>query len=165
MNSKIRLLTILFVASTLFFVGCTKKEKPVETPDTTKVVTDTTKEVVDTTALKDTAKVDSTEAKKEISVVGTWQGKVANYTSTLRITNQNGNNFSGTIVVNYRNVATHSVIGSVNPETGAFSMSDNDQTRSAGNYNGSVAPNGRSISGSFTEKRAGGITVTFSFSK
>jgi hypothetical protein len=165
MNSKIKLLAVLLVTSSLFFVGCTKKEKPVETPDTTKVVADTTKQVADTTNMKDTSKVDSTEAKKEVSILGTWQGKIANYTSTLRITNQNGNNFSGTVVVNYRNVATHSVVGSINPETGAFSMSDNDQTRSAGNYQGSISANGRSISGSFTEKRAGGITVTFNFNK
>ncbi len=76
MNSKIRLLTILFVASTLFFVGCTKKEKPVETPDTTKVVTDTTKEVVDTTALKDTSKVDSTEAKKKFQLLAPGRAKL-----------------------------------------------------------------------------------------
>lgn len=161
MKSKIKILTVLFLATFTIFTGCSKKEKPAKPADTTKVATETVK--ADTTA-KDTAAGDTAKAK-EISLLGTWKGTLANYPATLKITNQDGKQFTGTIVVNYRNVATHGVVGSVDHKTGAFSMSDNDQTRSAGNYTGVVAASGKSITGSFTEKRAGGITVNFSFNK
>lgn len=161
MRSKIKVLAVLFLATFTLFTGCTKKEKPASPADTAKKATETVKP---DTAAKDTATADTAKAK-EISLLGTWQGTLANYSATLKITNQDGKQFTGSIVVNYRNVATHSVVGSVDPETGAFSMSDNDQTRSSGNYTGVVAKSGRSITGSFTEKRAGGITVNFSFNK
>ncbi len=160
MKSKIKVLAVIIIATFSFFTGCTKKEKPAEPVDTTKVA-DTVK--ADTTA-KDTVAADTAKAK-EISLLGTWQGTIANYSATLKITSQEGKQFTGSVVVNYRNVATHNVFGTVDPETGAFSMSDNDQTRSAGNYAGVVAKSGRSITGSFTEKQQGGITVNFSFNK
>ncbi len=161
MKSKIKVLAVLIIALFSFFTGCVNKEKPVKPADTTKVATDTVK--ADSTA-KDTVAADTSKAK-EISLLGTWQGSIANYPATLKITSQDGKQFTGSVVVNYRNVATHSVFGSVDPETGAFSMSDNDQTRSAGNYAGVVAKSGKSITGSFTEKKQGGITVNFSFNK
>jgi len=166
MNSKIKLLIVLLLAFNIFFTGCTKKDKPVNQPDTTKQVsTDTSKHSQDSSKTKDTTKTDSVEVKKTVSLLGTWQGKVANYNATLKVTNQNGNQFSGSVVVNYRNVATHNVTGTFNPENGAINMADTDQTRSAGVYAGMVSPNGRSISGNFTEKLKGGITVKFSFNK
>ena len=166
MNSKIKLLIVLLLSFNIFFTGCTKKDKPATQPDSTKQVTaDTSKTVSDTTKSKDSIKTDTAGVKKVATVTGTWQGKLANYDATLKITNQTGNQFTGVIVVNYRNVATHSVAGTVNPETGAFYMSDTDQTRSSSIYSGKVAPKGRNISGSFTEKRQGGITVNFSFNK
>lgn len=161
MKSKIKVLAVLIIATFVIFTGCTKKEKPAEPVDTAKTATDTVK--ADSTA-KDTVSADTTKPKS-ISLLGTWQGTIANYSATLKITSQDGKQFSGTVVVNYRNVATHSVFGSVDPETGAFSMSDSDQTHSAGNYAGVVSKSGKSITGSFTEKRQGGITVNFSFNK
>jgi PBP1b-binding outer membrane lipoprotein LpoB len=168
MKSKIKSLSLFLIVSVLFFSGCSKKEEESKPVDPVKTQKETTDSVKTPSSTEDTvkAKPDSvTAVKKDISLLGTWQGKIATYAATLNIKSQTGNQFAGTIVVNYRNVATHSIVGSYNPETKSFSMTDNDETRSAGSYSGKISTNGRSISGKFTEKTAQKMTVNFSFNK
>ncbi|KAB2908883.1 MAG: hypothetical protein LC102_08770 [Ignavibacteriales bacterium] len=169
MNAKVKLLILSSFLISVILIGCGTKEEPKEPADSVKTTVPDTA-TVDTVAqdsvdaVKDSAETEPAKPKS-VSVLGTWSGKLSNYSATLTISNQNGNNFTGSIVVNYRHVAKHPVSGTVDPNTGVFSMRDMDQTTSSGKYYGKVSGNGRSISGSYTENKPGGITVNFSFNK
>ncbi|GAB4144225.1 MAG: hypothetical protein Fur0015_12250 [Ignavibacteriales bacterium] len=88
---------------------------------------------------------------ESISLLGTWNGVFDQRKTTLKITNQNGNEFEGSITINYREVINQKVKGSFDSETKTFIMSDQLHSRYAGTYTGKISDDLNSLSGTFTQ--------------
>lgn len=133
---------VFLTALTFFAAGCdtAKEEKPADgdlRPDTT--ITDTTQQA------------DTTQQVKQLpDLKGKWTGTLDGRATTLTISEQNENEFSGTIVIQYREVSTKAVSGTANFEEGTVKMRDTERFRYAGTYSGKLSEDNTKISGSFT---------------
>ena len=151
---------VLIIVS-LIISGCGKKaqenqNQPVDTAKVTKSV--------DTTAVKETNKekpADTTKAKVEKkqeaekpaaqeTLKGTWSGKFDARNTVLNITSVNGNNFSGSITIHYREVISQKVAGTFNPAKSSLSMKDQLHSKQMGTYSAKVSKDMKSMSGTFT---------------
>ena len=86
----------------------------------------------------------------ENGMVGTWTGKLDSRFTTLIITKQDGNNFEGTITINYRTPVKQEVKGTYDSETKTIKMEDQLHSRYKGKYSGKLSDDGKSYSGTFT---------------
>jgi PBP1b-binding outer membrane lipoprotein LpoB len=82
--------------------------------------------------------VDTTKVEEQSvpDLVGTWKGTFDKRACTLKITNQEGLDFEGSITVNYRDVKSQKIKGSFDVEKLTFKMSDQIRNREAGTYSG-----------------------------
>lgn len=104
----------------------------------------------------DTAAVDTTEDQAAAAdLKGTWSGTFDQRGTTLRITEQNGNEFKGVVSISYREPINQTVTGKYDPETNKMTMTDQVHSRYMGTYNGTVSENGSKYSGTFTMKNDG----------
>ncbi|MGE5439799.1 MAG: hypothetical protein ACM3UR_08070 [Bacteroidota bacterium] len=135
-------LSLVLLFSLIVSTGCGKKqEQPkqnVQQGDTTKMA-DTTKKA-DTTA--------KTAAVPDLK--GTYRGTFDQRSTTLKITEQNGNDFKGSITINYRQVINQQVSGTFDPATKKFTMQDLLHSRFQGKYAGKVSDDMKKLSGTFT---------------
>jgi len=147
------IIPILFF-SCLIINGCRKnEEKPAQQNN---AVTDTAKPqgVTDTQKLQDSV----------TDVKGKYSGTFDNRSTILNITNQDGNKFSGSITINYRDVINQKVSGEFNPDTKTFSMTDLLHSRFQGKYSGKFSPDLNKMSGTFT-MNLDGSNFSFNFNK
>ena len=141
---KAKIFITVFTAFVLFFVGCKKEEQPqpIEQPVQTEQ------------PATPPAPVDTVAAEPEVvfpDVTGTWTGTFDSRPTTLKIASQEGDEFKGSITINYREVINQQVSGKINPETGAVSMKDLLHSRYAGTYSAKLSEDGKKLSGTFTE--------------
>jgi hypothetical protein len=136
------ILSAAFLFSILIITGCERREEPrddMEETDTLAVQEDTLRQEE---ADPDTAEFDLT---------GTWSGTLDQRQTTLRITNQNGNEFDGAITIHYRERIDQTIKGSINPETRRVSMRDQQHSRAAGTYTATLSEDGTRLTGTFTQ--------------
>jgi hypothetical protein len=156
---KSNMLFVLFFFSMAFFIGCQQKDD-VEGDDP----------VSEDTTLYDAAG-DTLEAPADTSVqtdtlpnlVGVWTGTLAGRSTTLRITDQSGNEFSGSISIAYREAVNQDVKGKLDFENLSFTMSDQLHSRYRGKYSGKISQDFKTLSGTFTQdidKETGNFNLT-----
>ncbi|MGE5353290.1 MAG: hypothetical protein ACM3P0_14505 [Acidobacteriota bacterium] len=141
------ILPFMLLFSLIVSTGCGKKQEQqqpqqnAQQADTTKMA-DTTKKA-DTTA-KTAQKAETADLK------GTYSGTFDQRPTTLKITEQNGNDFKGSITINYREVINQQVSGTFDPATKKFTMKDLLHSRFQGKYAGKVSDDMKKLSGTFT---------------
>lgn len=151
---------IILILVLFLFVGCEKKvEKPITQTDTTKgqVDTITANGKVDSTAIKDSI-------AKAQQLVGTWSGSFEGRNATLKITQQNGDEFKGNISIKYREAINQQVSGKIDREKKRFTMRDLAHARTMGTYSGKLNDDFTKMSGTFT-MTAEKTSVSFNLSK
>ena len=137
----------------LLLGGCQKKQeepKPAATPATAQ-----TAPAVDSTAIKAQAAKATEKAAKEIKMTGTWEGEMSGKTAILKITEQKGNEFSGTVVLMFKEKINQKVKGTLNPETKEVKVSDQLHSVDAGDYVGKLNDELNKYSGTFTVRSNG----------
>lgn len=149
----INLKSILFSLAliTLFvFTSCEQKktEEVSVSKDTVQVKVEETAPV--DTVSKETAVV--TEPEVVIpDLKGKWTGTFDKRATTLRITEQDGNAFKGSITINYREVINQQVSGTIDQEKMEVSMKDLLHSRYAGTYKAKLSEDMKQLSGTFTQ--------------
>lgn len=140
---KFYLLTIVLLS--ILFSSCDKREESEE-----GIVSDTltTQPPAADTAINNTDAVDEQDSIPDLT--GTYTGTFDQRPTTLRITEQNEEEFKGAITINYREVINQDVSGKINYEKNTFSMKDLLHSRFRGTYEGTVSEDGRNLSGTFT---------------
>jgi hypothetical protein len=149
--SKIKsLLFSVALLSIISFIGCEQKK-----PEEVSVPKDSVQVKVEAPAPAETVAKDTTPVKEPEVVIpdlkGKWTGTFDQRTTTLRITEQDGNSFKGSITINYREVINQQVSGTVNEETMEISMKDLLHSRYAGTYKGKLSEDMEKLSGTFTQ--------------
>lgn len=145
------LLILLFLLTAFFIVSC--EQKKTEESHASK---DTVQVKVEEPGSVDTSKIDTTTLVKEPEVVipdlkGKWTGTFDQRATTLRITEQDGKSFKGSITINYREVINQQVSGTIDEKTREISMKDLLHSRYAGTYRGKLSEDLKSFSGTFTQ--------------
>lgn len=141
-----KLILLSFLLSLLIFLGCEQKtEKPEEDAADTVVVDVTEQDSV----LTDTTEIEEEPVVVIPDVTGKWTGTFDGRSTVMNITNQNGNNFSGKISINYRQAINQDVKGTINPETMKMNMTDQLHSRYQGKYYGTLSEDGTKYSGTF----------------
>lgn len=145
--SFLGLLLLITVSTFSFFTGCEKKEAPKQdqAAETVKTPADTTPQPV-----AEQPKVE--EKKAVLDLKGTYTGTLDSRATTLKITEQTETEFSGSITINYREVRKQTVSGKFNPGKLTLSMNDTQHNRYAGTYSAKLSADGKTITGTFTEK-------------
>jgi hypothetical protein len=100
--------------------------------------------------IKDTATVKVPEVVIP-DLKGKWTGTLDQRSTTMKITEQDGNSFKGSITINYREVINQQVSGTVNEKTMEVSMKDLLHSRYAGTYKGKISEDLKKLSGTFTQ--------------
>lgn len=147
-------LFILVFSLVVLSAGCQKKaEQPGENinKDTSHVVQPDT-----------TAKVDTT--KKYPDLVGTWSGSFQSHSATLKISDQNGENFKGNLSIAYRDPMKKTVSGTIKPESNQITMKDENKTRYEATYAAELSKDGKQLSGT-AHFKVDGNDVNFTFKK
>ena len=145
------LLFSLSLMALLVLVGCEQKK-----PEEVTVPKDTVRVKVEEPAPVDTTKIDTTTVVKEPEILipdlkGKWTGTFDKRTTTLRITEQDGNTFKGAITINYREVINQQVSGSIDEKTMEVKMKDLLHSRYAGSYKAKLSEDMKKLSGTFTQ--------------
>jgi len=105
------------------------------------------------TANKQTANAPATSGY--IDIVGQWKGQARGIPSTIVISNHSGDTFSGTRMVGEQQIA---IAGTIDVNSRQIMIRDAYVTKGTGDYplgvsTGTVAPDGRSMSGEGKDKR------------
>lgn len=149
-NKIYSLLISLSLIALLVLTSCEQKK-----PEEVSVTKDTVQVKVEEPAPVDTLKKDTTTIKEPEVVIpdlkGKWSGTFDQRTTTLRITEQDGNAFKGAITINYREVINQQVSGTINEKTKEISMKDLLHSRYAGSYKGKLSEDMKTLSGTFTQ--------------
>jgi len=134
----------------LVFASCEQKK-----PEEVSIPKDTVQVKAEKAAPIDTLIKDTASVKKPEVVIpdlkGKWTGVFDQRSTTLRITEQDGNSFKGSITINYREVINQQVSGTLNEETMEVSMKDLLHSRYAGTYKGKFSDDLKKLSGTFTQ--------------
>jgi hypothetical protein len=154
----------VLIISLALFIGCEKKanEKTDAQPQTTEETTQTTPEQ---------QPVQETIPPVVIpDLSGKWSGTFDARSATLNVTEQSGNDFSGSIYIAYRNPLNKQVTGKVDENTLVVTMSDMGQGRFHGTYSATLSDENigtilwKKLTGTFTMK-LDGKKYSFNFSK
>jgi len=142
--NNIKTIIGLFLVITLLFVGCQKKEEP-QVEKAPAQVNETPSAATQTDTVKEVPK------PVVADMLGTWSGALDGKATTLKITKQDGDKFSGTIFVNFREAVNQTISGKINPETKVVTMSDVLKARSMGTYYATLSEDGTKLAGTFTQ--------------
>jgi hypothetical protein len=157
-TSSGKLFSVIILFSLIIIMsGCQKKtEQPTgETKkDTTQVVTP---QQPDTTAKTDTT-------KKYPDLTGTWTGSFQSHNATLKISDQNGENFKASLNIAYREPMQKTISGTIKPETNKVNMRDAVKTRYEASYVADLSKDGKQLSGT-AHFKVDGNDVNFTFKK
>lgn len=152
--------SILIFSVFILFAGCEKKsEKPegeTVTKDTTSM--NTSKQ----TGQDSTTMVDTTKQYPDLT--GTWTGKFQNHNATLKITEQNNENFTASLSVSYREPMNKSISGTIDLEANKITMKDNSKSRYEATYSAKLSTDMKKLSGT-AHFKVDGNNETFNFSK
>ena len=110
----------------------------------------------DTTAMADTT-------QKYPDITGTWTGKFESHNATLKISDQNEDNFTAYLTVQYREPMNKTISGSFQADN-KISMKDEVKSRSEATYSATLSDDGKKISGTSTLKLDGN-KANFTFTK
>lgn len=141
----------MLISASFFVAGCQKKQdqpQQGQSQNNQQTPADTAKAPADTQS-KPQAQTEP-QKTQNVDLKGTWRGKFDQHATTLKITEMDGNNFKGTITINYREVINQQVSGTIDPATRKVTMKDLLHSRFAGKYSGKVSDNMNSLSGTFT---------------
>lgn len=150
---------ILVIFASLVLSSCGKnaqdnQNQPVDTTKVTKAVDST---AIDTSSVKATDTTAKPEDKKPVEkpvakadLKGTWSGTFDSRTAVLKITSVNGNSFSGSMTIHYREVINQQVSGTFNSAKSSVSMKDLAHSKQMGTYYAKLNSNLNSMSGTFT---------------
>ncbi|MBZ0199180.1 MAG: hypothetical protein K8H86_04880 [Ignavibacteriaceae bacterium] len=146
-------LTVLLFTASINFLGCEtkKEEKPVVVNvDSIKAVV--AQQIADSIAMAQQIadSIAMAEKARVPDMMGKWTGALDGKATTLTITEQTENKFSGTIVINFRNVSNKTVSGTIDVENNKISMRDTQKFRYAGTYSGKLSDDKTKFSGTFT---------------
>lgn len=141
----IPLLTIIFLT---FTPGC--GDQRTDSPDSESEMPEQINGNTDTTEMRDTTQLEKETTEKIPDIKGTWSGKLDAHNSTLRITEQDGLNFKGSISTNFRETVNQEVSGEFNPENNTIKMRDIHKTRNMGTYTAKLSEDMKSMTGTFT---------------
>lgn len=154
--------TAIFLTASFLISGCQKKQEQPQQQTTTR--TDTTAgKAADTTKAADTANKAANKANVP-DLQGTWRGQFDNRATTLKINQVDGNNFKGSITINYRQVINQQVSGTIDPATKKVTMKDLLHSRFQGKYSGKLSDDMKKLSGTFT-MNLDGTKFNFSLAK
>ena len=151
-------LRLILLFSAVMFWGCDS------TKETAENVLEKTNDAISETAenvnevAKETIENVTDDAKtlvEQNQFVGTWSGKFDSRATKLIIEEQNGNNFTGKITINYKSIINQVVKGTFNPDTREILMQDQLRSRYKGNYKGKLSEDNSNFSGVFTVKLDG----------
>lgn len=141
----------ILLFAVLFLSSCEQKK-----PEETTVSKDTVQVKTEEPAPVDTAKIDTLAEVKEPEIAvpeleGKWTGTFDQRSTTLRITEQEGLTFKGSITINYREVINQQVSGTINEKTNEINMKDLLHSRYAGTYKAKLSEDNKKLSGTFTQ--------------
>ncbi len=154
--SKLLSFIILIVSFVLLTSGCQKKtEQP--GGETKKDTTHVVSPKVDTTA-----KIDTT--KKYPDLTGTWTGSFQSHNATLKISDQNGEKFKGSLSIAYREPMQKTISGTIKLENNKVNMRDEVKTRYEASYIADLSKDGKQLSGT-AHFKVDGNDVNFTFKK
>lgn len=147
-------LTVLFLTASINFLGCETKET--KEPSDAQAKLDSiaaveAQQTADSIAKQVADSIALAEQQALIpDMIGKWTGALDGRATTLTITEQNENTFSGTIIINYRQVSNKAVSGTIDVESYQISMRDTQKFRYAGTYSGKLSYDKTKFSGTFT---------------
>jgi hypothetical protein len=149
-NKFYSLLFSLSLITLIIFTSCEQKK-----PEEVSVPKDTVQVKIQEPAQAETAAKDTVAVKEPEVVIpdlkGKWTGTFDQRATTLRITEQDGKSFKGSITINYREVINQQVSGTINEEKMEISMKDLLHSRYAGTYKGKLSEDMKKLSGTFTQ--------------
>lgn len=149
------LVTVMLFSAMLLFTGCKKEaEKPEVPAEQPKVEQLKTPEPVE-------------EKEPEIRIpdlTGTWTGSMSQRATTLKITEQKENEFSGNISMKFRDPINLTVEGTIDPVTLELKMKDTKKHRYQGSYKGKLSEDLETMTGTWTIA-ADGQTFNFTLKK
>jgi len=146
---------ILIIVASMIISSCGKKaqenqNQPVDTTKVAKQVDTSAVKAADTTKAKTEVKKEAEKPATQEALKGTWSGKFDSRDAVLKITSVKGNNFSGSITIQYREVVNQQVSGTINPAKLSISMRDQLHSKQMGTYAAKVTSDMKSMSGTFT---------------
>ena len=150
--------SVLFLITSLVLIsaGCEKKAEKPEGESTMKDTTNMAQPETDTTAMADTS-------MQYPDLMGTWTGTFESHGATLKITEQNNENFKASLTVQYREPMNKTISGTIESDN-KISMKDVEKSRSEATYSASLSEDGKKITGTSTLK-INGNKANFTFTK
>lgn len=155
--------TAIFFTFSVLLTGCQKKQEQPQ-QQTTQTQQDTTANKAADTTKTDTSNKGATTKANVPDVQGTWSGTFDQRAATLKINQMNGNDFKGTMRINYREVINQQVSGKIDPATKKVTMKDLLHSRYQGKYSGKLSDDMKKLSGTFTMD-LDGSKLNFSLTK
>lgn len=140
-SSFVGIIAIALFSLVFLFTGCEKKVEEPKQVEQPVVPQEPAPQV-------DTAQVEEEQGVPDL--VGTWKGSFDKRPCTLKITDQEGYDFTGDITISYRDVIIQKVKGSFDGEKLTFKMADQIRNREAGSYRGKFNEDLSVMNGTFT---------------
>ena len=140
--------------------GC---EKKAEKPEGEKTMKDTTNMAQPEQQNADTT-VMAENTQKYPDLIGTWSGSFQSHAATLKVTEQQDENFKANLSVAYREPMNKVVNGTIDLATNKITMKDDVKSRYESTYNAKLSEDLKKITGSafyIVDKK----TVKFNFTK
>lgn len=152
-----RYISVLFLIGSLVVLttGCEKKAEKAEGAKTTE---DTTNMAQPEQPAADTMQTVYPD------LIGTWTGKFESHAATFKITGQDGEDFSASLTVAYRQPMNKTISGTIDPKTNQIAMKDNEKSRNEASYKAELSADGNKITGVSTLK-INGNKANFTFTK
>lgn len=144
-NTSFAVLFVLLLMGIMFSACNDSKDEEVRLDE------ENAAERIDNVNQSDSLSADTTAAM-ENQIQGTWTGTFDGRNSTLDISEQNENEFTGKISTAYKNQLVKRISGQFNKEDNTFTMRDTERGKFAGTYSGKLSDNMTKMEGTFTLK-------------
>ena len=151
--------SVLFLIISLITIsaGCEKKAEKPEGESTMNDTTNMAQPGTDTTAMADTS-------MQYPDLTGTWTGKFQSHNATLKISDQQDENFKGNLSIAYREPMNKAISGNLEPEGNKVSMKDEAKSRNEATYTATLSDDGKKLSGT-AHFKVDNYDVNFTFTK